>query len=81
MGQSNGPEHTTLSWMVVGCDVIDGVALDWDSLGEKLHALLAGIRAADQELARLQAQISLAQTALGTFSSIVKQSLPKREAA
>lgn len=61
--------------------VIDGVAHDWDSLGEKVHALLAGIRAADQELARLQAQISLAQTARGTFSNIVKQNLPKRDAA
>lgn len=61
--------------------VIDGVAYDWASLDERVQRLLAGIRAADQELARNQAQTQLAQTARGTFAVAVKNNLPKRDAA
>lgn len=61
--------------------VIDGVTYDWASLGERVQGLLSGIRVADQELARLNAQAQLAQTARGSFAQVVKQSLPKRDAA
>ena len=59
--------------------VINGVTYDWASLGERVQGLLTGIRAADQELARLNAQAQLAQTARGSFAQVIKQSLPKRE--
>ena len=59
--------------------VINGITYDWASRGERVQGLLSGIRAADQELARLNAQVQLAQTARGTFAQVIKQSLPKRE--
>ena len=59
--------------------VINGITYDWASLGERVQGLLTGIRAADQELTRLNAQVQLAQTARGTFAQVIKQSLPKRE--
>jgi hypothetical protein len=61
--------------------VIDGVAHDWASLGERVQGLIAGIRAADQELARVNAQVQMSQTARGAFAQGVKQNLPKRESA
>lgn len=61
--------------------VIDGVPHDWASLGERVQGLIAGIRAADQELARVNAQVQMAQTARGAFAQGVKQNLPKRESA
>ncbi len=61
--------------------VINGVTYDWASLGERVQGLLTGIRAADQELARLNAQTQLAQTARGTFAEVIKQNLPKRDVA
>ncbi len=61
--------------------VINGVTYDWASLGERVQGLLSGIRAADQELARLNAQTQLAQTARGSFADVIKQNLPKRDAA
>lgn len=61
--------------------VIDGVTYDWASLGERVQSLLSGIRAADTELARLNAQVQMAQTARGTFAQAAKQNLPKRAAA
>ena len=61
--------------------VIDGVTYDWASLGERVQGLIAGIRAADQELARVNAQAQMAQTARGAFAQGVKQNLPKRESA
>lgn len=61
--------------------VINGVTYDWASLGERVQGLLAGIRAADQELVRLSAQMQMAQTARGAFAEVAKQNLPKRDAA
>lgn len=61
--------------------VINGVTYDWASLGERVQGLLTGIRAADQELARLNAQVQMAQTARDSFAVVIKQNLPKREAA
>ena len=61
--------------------VINGVTYDLASLDKRVQGLVAGIRAADQELARLNAQVQMAQTARGAFARVVKQSLPKRDAA
>ena len=61
--------------------VINGETYDWASLGERVQGLLTGIRAADQELARLNARVQMAQAARGTFAEVVKQNLPKRDAA
>ena len=60
--------------------VIDGVAHDWASLDERVQGLLAGIRAADQELSRLHTKTQLAQAARAAFAQGVKQNLPKRGA-
>lgn len=57
--------------------VINGITYDWASLGERVQGLLTGIRAADQELARLNVQTQLAQTARNTFAQVIKQNLPK----
>ena len=57
--------------------VINGITYDWASLGERVQGLLTGIRAADQELVRLNAQVQMAQTARGAFAQAIKQSLPK----
>lgn len=56
--------------------VINGVTHEWASLGERVQGLLMGIRAADQELARINTQAQLTQTARGTFAQVVKQNLP-----
>jgi hypothetical protein len=61
--------------------VIDGVSYDWASLGERVQGLLSGIRAADQELSRLNALMQMAQAARAAFAQNVKQALPKRTAA
>jgi hypothetical protein len=56
--------------------VINGATHEWASLGERVQGLLMGIRAADQELARINTQAQLTQTARGTFAQVVKQNLP-----
>lgn len=61
--------------------VINGVTYDWAALGERVQGLLAGIRAAEQELIRLNAQVQMAQTARGAFAQAAKQNLPKPDAA
>lgn len=61
--------------------VINGITYDWASLGERVQGLVSGIRAADQELARLNVQEQLAQAARSTFAQVIKQNLPKSEAA
>ncbi len=61
--------------------VINGITYDWASLGERVQGLLTGIRAADEELARLNVQTQLAQTARNTFAQVIKQNLPKAQAA
>lgn len=61
--------------------VIDGVAHDWASLGERVQGLLTGIRAAEQELSRINSQVQMAQTARMSFAGVIQQSLPKKAAA
>ena len=60
--------------------VINGVTYDWASLGERVQGLLSGIRAADQELVRTNAQLQMAQTARAAFAENAKKALPKRSA-
>jgi hypothetical protein len=60
--------------------VIDGVAHDWDSLGERVQGLIAGIRAADQELVRTNGLVQMANLARSTFANAIQQNLPKKEA-
>ena len=60
--------------------VVNGVTYDWASLGERVQGLLAGIRAADQQLAHINAQAQLAQTARVSFAQTMKNELPKQEA-
>ena len=59
--------------------VIDGVSHDWASLGERVQGLLTGIRAADQELARIHGLVQMANVARDTFANAVQQNLPKKE--
>ena len=61
--------------------VINGVSHDWASLGERVQGLLTGIRAADQEMARLNTQAQLAQTARAAFAENAKKALPKSTVA
>lgn len=61
--------------------VINGVTYDWASLGERVQGLLTGIRAADQELVRLNSQVQMAQAARGSFAQVMKRNLPKRATA
>jgi hypothetical protein len=58
--------------------VIDGVSHDWASLGERVQGLLSGIRAADQELARINGLVQMAQVARSTFANAVQKNLPKK---
>ena len=60
--------------------VIDGVAHDWESLGERVQGLLTGIRAADQELVRTNGMVQMATVARSTFANAVQQNLPKKDA-
>lgn len=61
--------------------VINGVTHDWASLGARVQGLITGIRAADQELARLNSQLQMAQAARGAFAQGVKKNLPKPKTA
>lgn len=61
--------------------VINGITHDWASLGERVQGLISGIRAADQELARINSQVQMAQAARGTFAQVIKRNMPKRTAA
>lgn len=56
---------------------IDGKAYDPDQLSEIARKQLNNIRVADQEMARLQAQQALVQTARATYASVLKGELDK----
>lgn len=60
--------------------VIDGVSYDWASLDERVQGLITGIRAAEQELARIGAQAQMANLARSTFANAARQNLPQQEA-
>ena len=55
---------------------IDNKEYELDSLSEECKAQLASIQFVDQELARLQAQASVLQTAKAAYLQGLKASLP-----
>ena len=55
---------------------IDGVDYPLDSLSDKAKGQLISIRAAEQEISRLQQQLALINTARSTYAAILKQELP-----
>jgi hypothetical protein len=58
--------------------VVDDVTHDRASLDEGMRGLIAGIRAADQELGLLHAKSQWPQVACLAFAHAVQQDLPKR---
>ena len=55
---------------------IDNKQYDLESLSDECKAQLASIQFVEQELARLQAQIAVLQTAKSTYAQALKSSLP-----
>jgi hypothetical protein len=55
---------------------IDNKEYDLDSLSDECKAQLASIQFVDQELARLQAQAAVLQTAKAAYLQGLKNSLP-----
>jgi len=60
---------------------IDEVDYDLDSLPKEATEQLQSIQFIDQELARLQAQAAVFQTARNTYASALKAALPAKKAA
>jgi hypothetical protein len=54
---------------------IDGQEYDLNALSERARTQLQNLRATDQEIARLNMQLSIAQTARGAYSQALKQEL------
>jgi hypothetical protein len=55
---------------------IDNKQYDLESLSDECKAQLASIQFVEHELARLQAQIAVLQTAKSTYAQALKASLP-----
>ena len=55
---------------------IDNKEYDLDTLSNECKAQLASVQFCDQELARLQAQIAVLQTAKTAYLQALKNSLP-----
>lgn len=55
---------------------IDGKEYALDSLSEAAKAQLTNLRAVDQEIARLQQQQAIAQTARNAYANALKAELP-----
>ncbi len=60
-----------------GTITIDGKAYELDKLGEAALQQLKNIRMADQELARLQMQQALVQTARSAYGHVLQAELAK----
>lgn len=60
---------------------IDGTQYDLAALGEDARAQLTNLRATDQEIARLQVQMAIAQTARAAYARALNEALPKGTAA
>jgi len=56
---------------------IDGSDFDTDKMSDLARQLINSLQFADNEIARLQARIALAQTARLTYANELKQALPK----
>lgn len=55
---------------------IDGQEFPLNSLSDNAKAQLTNMRLADQEIARLQMQLALAQTARNAYAQALKTELP-----
>ena len=56
---------------------IDNIDYDLDQLSDDAKAQLASLQFVDQELARLQAQVSAMQTARMAYANALKAALPQ----
>jgi hypothetical protein len=56
---------------------IDGQTYNWDNLSEEARTQLQNVRTTDQEIARLNTQLAIAQTARGAYANALKQELDK----
>lgn len=56
---------------------IDGTRYELNSLSDNAKAQLTNMRLADQEIARLQMQLALAQTARNAYAQALKEELPE----
>jgi len=56
---------------------IDGKEYALESLSEAAKAQLTNLRVVDQEIARLQQQQAIAQTARNAYANALKEELPK----
>ena len=59
---------------------IDDQAYDLDSLSQGAKQQLANLRVADREIARLQMQLALAQTARNAYAQALKGELAQADA-
>ena len=55
---------------------IDGKEYDLDQLSEAAKSQLTNVRVTDQEIARLQQQLAIAQTARQTYARALQGELP-----
>ncbi len=58
---------------------IDDIEYNVDSLSAEANSQLQNLQFVDQELARLQAQAAVLQTARATYASALKAALPKEK--
>ncbi|GAB4256080.1 MAG: hypothetical protein Kow0065_04610 [Methylomicrobium sp.] len=58
---------------------IEGVEYQMSDLNDTAKSQLTNIRITDQEIARLQQQLAITQTARAAYFSALKQELPKQE--
>jgi len=54
---------------------IDGVDYPLDQLSEEAQRLIGNLRLTDQEIARLQHQLAMAQTARTTYANALREQL------
>ena len=69
---SDDIETGTTAAITTNTITIDGKAYDLDKLSEAARQQLKNIRMADQELARLQMQQALVQTARAAYAHVLK---------
>ncbi len=55
---------------------IDGVSYPMEQLSENARAQIVNLRVTDQEIARLQTQLAIAQTARATYAKALAAQLP-----
>lgn len=58
---------------------IDGTDYALDSLSDQAKAQLTNLRVTDQEIARMQAQLAIFQTARASYARALKEELEKTD--